>query len=47
MHFIWSGINAVSRFADGLNESQWMYVLYGVVVFGLFCMRGYGSRKNY
>ena len=47
MDYIWYTVNSVTRFASRLDENEWMYVLYGVVIFGLFCMRGFGSRKNY
>ena len=47
MDYVWNALSSVSRFASRLDRQEWMYVLYGVVVFGLFCMRGFGSRKNY
>ena len=30
-----------------LSEQQWMIILWCVGLFGLFAMRGVGSRKNY
>lgn len=30
-----------------LNMRDWFWVLIGCVIFGVFCMRGYGSRSSY
>lgn len=30
-----------------LNMRDWFWVLIGCVIFGVFCMRGYGSRTSY
>lgn len=37
---------AVVRFDPNLNREQWIYVFIGLVVFGFFAMRGFGSRMN-
>ena len=37
----------VTRFLDGLDAQQWLLVLIGVVVVGLVCLRGFGSRSDY
>lgn len=33
--------------ATHLNRQQWFLVLIGVVVLGMFFLKGFGSRKNY
>jgi hypothetical protein len=43
MHYI----HSLMRYFDRLNHHQWIWVLVGVVLLGLFCMRGFGSRKTY
>ena len=30
-----------------MNKTEWLLVLGFVVAFGAFCMRGFGSRKNF
>jgi len=30
-----------------LNMRDWFWVLIGCVAFGVFCMRGFGSRNSY
>jgi hypothetical protein len=30
-----------------LNMRDWFWILLGCVVFGVFCMRGFGSRSSY
>jgi hypothetical protein len=37
----------ITRWFMTLNSQEWLYVLIGTVAFGLFCMRGFGSRNNY
>lgn len=36
-----------ARTVNGFGTREWFYVMLGVVLVGLFCMRGFGSRKNY
>ncbi len=40
-------LNMTFQYFDRLNHHQWMYILIGIVLLGLFCMRGFGSRKTY
>jgi len=40
-------VRHVTRFVDGLDTQQWLWVLVGVVVVGLVCLRGFGSRSDY
>ena len=37
----------VWQFINGLDAQEWLFVLLGVVVIGLICLRGFGSRTNY
>ena len=39
--------NMLLRYFDRFNEGQWLWLLLGLVVFGLYCMRGFGSRSQY
>ena len=32
---------------DRLNHDQWIFLLIGICLLGLYCMRGFGSRSNY
>jgi hypothetical protein len=35
------------RFVDLLSPQNWMLVLGVVIVVGVFCLRGFGSRSKY
>ena len=35
------------RFVEQMDKQEWVLALMAVVVVGLICMRGYGSRSNY
>ena len=35
------------RYFDHLSPQGWLLVLAGVIVVGLICMRGFGSRSHY
>lgn len=37
----------VMRFIQHMDTQEWVLALIGVVIVGLFCMRGFGSRSNY
>ncbi len=37
----------VVRFIEQMDTQDWLLALLAVVVVGLFCMRGYGSRSDY
>ena len=37
----------VIRFIERMDSQDWLLTLVAVVVVGLFCMRGFGSRSNY
>jgi len=32
---------------QGLDRQGWVMLLMGVTLFGVMCMRGFGSRNNY
>lgn len=37
----------ILRFIDRLGPTEWVLVLGVVIVIGLVCMKGFGSRSNY
>jgi len=37
----------IVRLVYSMDTQQWMLVLAGVIVLGLFCMKGFGSRSDY
>jgi len=37
----------IIRWADRLDTQEWLLVLLGVCLVGLYCMRGFGSRSEY
>lgn len=47
MHMISRHINALLLYFDRLNSHQWIWLLIGIVLLGLYCMRGFGSRAKY
>jgi hypothetical protein len=44
---IYDLMHEVVRFADRLNPQQWLAVLLVVIIVGLYCLRGFGSRSQY
>lgn len=40
-------IHSVLRYLEGLTVREWLWVLIGVVVVGMLCLRGFGSRSSY
>ncbi|HUY32069.1 MAG TPA: hypothetical protein VMV69_04750 [Pirellulales bacterium] len=42
-HIIWSVMQTVSHF----GPQEWLFSLLGVVAIGVFCMQGFGSRKDF
>ena len=44
---IYDWICEVIRYADRLSPQQWLLVLGVVIIIGLFCLRGFGSRSQY
>ncbi len=45
--FIEHYANQFLRFCERMEPQHWGLVLIGMVLFGFFCMRGFGSRSNY
>jgi hypothetical protein len=37
----------VMRFIERMDAQDWLLALLAVVVVGLICMRGFGSRSDY
>ena len=37
----------VMRHIEHMDSQEWMLVLFGVVIVGFICMRGFGSRSDY
>ena len=44
---MWTMYESCWTYINRFSSHEWMLVLVGVVAWGLFCMRGYGSRKGY
>lgn len=40
-------VHTVMRYLEGLTFREWLWVLIGVVVVGMICLRGFGSRSSY
>jgi len=38
---------SVMHWVVTLNMRDWFWILLGCVLFGVFCMRGFGSRSSY
>jgi hypothetical protein len=47
MHMISRYFNVLLHHFDRLNSHQWIWLLIGIVLLGLYCMRGFGSRAKY
>jgi hypothetical protein len=43
----WHTYHTVMNQLDRFHSRQWFILLLGVVLWGLFCMRGFGSRTKY
>ena len=35
------------RLVDRMGPQEWALVLIGGIIIGFFCLRGFGSRKDY
>ncbi len=35
------------RAVDRMGPNEWVLVAGGLILFGFFCLRGFGSRSNY
>lgn len=47
MHEIYHLIQNIMRFASRLEPQQWVIILGVMIVIGLICLRGFGSRSKY
>jgi hypothetical protein len=47
MDRVWHYLDVVSRSASQLDRQHWVILSVLVLVLGLVCMRGFGSRNNY
>ena len=37
----------IMRFVEQMDKQEWVLALAGVVIVGLVCLRGFGSRSKY
>lgn len=37
----------VMRFFEQMGIQEWLLALFAVVIVGVFCLRGFGSRSKY
>jgi hypothetical protein len=44
MHRYW---NELTQLAERMDTEHWVLALVGMIVVGLICMHGFGSRSNY
>jgi len=42
-HYYWEFM----RLIDGMGPREWFWTLAAVIVVGIFCLRGFGSRSHY
>lgn len=47
LKYLWDLGGHVIKMTGSLDRTQWIFVFVGVVIIGVVCMRGFGSRKNY
>lgn len=44
---MWTYYNKTISYLNTLNEQEWLILLALVVVVGVVCLRGFGSRAGY
>ena len=44
---LWDLYRISNRYINTLDKQEWLLILCGVVVVGVFCLRGFGSRAGY
>ena len=44
---MWKYHGQLMNWVDHLSRWDWTIIMFGVVVIGAICMRGFGSRTNY
>ena len=47
VEYLSESYNTSWQWVNGLDRQSWLYLLALTTVFGLLCMRGFGSRNNY
>jgi hypothetical protein len=47
MNFVYQILNWIDNFVSGLDRTQWVMIMVGVLACGIFLLRGFGSRKTY
>lgn len=45
--FLRDKIGDLFRFITRIPDDTWIYVIVAVIIIGVICLRGYGSRSNY
>jgi hypothetical protein len=45
--YVWRYIDSVVNAAGALEREHWIAMSVIVLIIGLICMRGFGSRSNY
>jgi hypothetical protein len=46
-HYAYDIYYLVLRYADRLHTEHWVLLMAFMLLAGWFCLRGFGSRKNY
>jgi hypothetical protein len=44
---VWQLVDSITTAAGRLHREQWVMLSIIVLVVGMICMRGFGSRSNY
>jgi hypothetical protein len=44
---LWNYLDRVAGYAGSLDRNQWVVLSVAVLLVGLICMKGFGSRNNY
>lgn len=44
---MWSQVDTVLRWASRFTLQDWLLIGVVALIFGAFCLRGYGSRQSY
>jgi hypothetical protein len=47
LHRVNHFIDQVFRYADRFSPAEWTMLLVAMVLLGVLCLRGFGSRSNY
>ena len=44
---LWNSYRSAMQWVNTLDKQEWLLALCIVVVIGVFCLRGFGSRATY